>query len=43
MSKSNVKTLQCKQNIWKGNYKYSIQQGIFNKKWLWQYFLTAVE
>ena len=32
MSKSNVKILQYKQNIWKGNYKYSIKQGIF-KKW----------
>ena len=33
MSKSNIKTLQYKQNIWKGSYKYSIEQGIFNKKW----------
>ena len=31
-SKSNVKILQYKQNIWKGNYKYSIEHGIF-KKW----------
>ena len=29
MSKSNVKILQHKQNIWKGNYKYSIEYGIF--------------
>ena len=28
MSKLNVKTLQCKQNIWEGSYKYSIGQGI---------------
>ena len=26
MSKSNVKILQYKQNIWKGNYKYSMEQ-----------------
>ena len=32
MSKSNIKTLQYKQNIWKGSCKYSIEQGIFNKK-----------
>ena len=32
MSKSNVKTLQYKQNIWDENYKYSRKQGIFNKE-----------
>ena len=32
MSKSNVKTLQYKQNIWNENYKYSRKQGIFNTK-----------
>ena len=32
MSKSNVKTLQYKQNIWEENYKYSRKQGIFNKE-----------
>ena len=31
MSKSNVKILQYKQNIWKRNYKYSIEHGIFKK------------
>ena len=32
MSKWNVKILQYKQNtIWKGNYKYFIEQGIFKK------------
>ena len=31
MSNSNVKILQCKQYIWKGNYKYSIELGIFKK------------
>ena len=31
MSKSNVKILQYKQNIWKGNYKHSIEQGIIKK------------
>ena len=31
MSKSNVKILQHKQYIWKGNYKYSIEQVIFEK------------
>ena len=31
MSKSNVEILQYKQNIWKGNFKYSIEQGIFKK------------
>ena len=31
MSKSNVKILQYKQNIWKGNYKYSTEHGIFKK------------
>ena len=31
MSKLNVKILQCKQNIWKGRYKYSIGQGISKK------------
>ena len=31
MSKSNVNILQYKQNIWKGGYKYSIEQGIFTK------------
>ena len=25
ISKSNVKILQYKQNIWKGNYKFSIE------------------
>ena len=29
MSKSNVKILQRKQNIWKGNYEYSTEHGIF--------------
>ena len=29
MSKSNVKIFQYKQNIQKGNYKYSIEHGIF--------------
>ena len=33
MSKSNVNILQYKQNIWKGSYKYSIEQGIFTKWW----------
>ena len=32
MSKSNVKPLQYKQNIWDENYKYSRKQGIFNKE-----------
>ena len=32
MSKSNVKILQYKQNVWKGNYEYSIEQEVF-KKW----------
>ena len=32
MSNSNVKILQYKQNIWKGNCKYPIEQEIF-KKW----------
>ena len=32
MSKLNIKILQCKQNIWEGSYKYSIEQGI-SKKW----------
>ena len=31
MSKWNVKILQYKQIIWKGNYEYSIEQGIFKK------------
>ena len=31
MSKSNVKILQCKRNVWKINYKYSIEQGIVYK------------
>ena len=31
-STSNVKILQCKQKIWKGNYKYTIEQAVF-KKW----------
>ena len=31
MSKWNVKILQYKQNIWKRNYKYSIEHGIFKK------------
>ena len=31
MSKSNVKILQYKQNIWTGNHKWSIEQGIFKK------------
>ena len=31
MSKLNVKVLQYKQNIWKRNYKYSIEHGIFKK------------
>ena len=31
MSKLNVKTLQYKQNTWKENYKYSIEQRIFKK------------
>ena len=29
MSKLNVKILQYKQIIWRGNYKYSIELGIF--------------
>ena len=29
MSKSNVKIFQYKQNIQKGNYKYSVEHGIF--------------
>ena len=28
ISKSNVKILQYKKNIWKGNYKYSIEHWI---------------
>ena len=32
VKKSNVTILQYKQNIWKGNYKYQVEQGIF-KKW----------
>ena len=32
ISKSNVNILQYKQVIWEGNYKYSIEEGIF-KKW----------
>ena len=31
MSKWNVKILQYKQIIWKGNYEYCIEQGIFKK------------
>ena len=31
-SKLNFRILQCKQNIWKGSYKYSTEQGI-SKKW----------
>ena len=42
MSKWNVKILQYKQLIWKGNCEYSIEQGIF-KKWLEQCFFTAAE
>ena len=32
ISKSNVKILQYKQNIWKENYRYTIKYRIF-KKW----------
>ena len=31
MSKWNVKILQYKGNIWKRNYKYSIEHGVFKK------------
>ena len=31
MPKSNVTILQYKQKIWNGNYKYSVEQGIFKK------------
>ena len=31
ISKSNVKILQYKHNIWERNYKYSIEHGIFKK------------
>ena len=31
MSKSNVKIFQYKQNIQKGNYKYSIEHGMSKK------------
>ena len=37
MSKLNVKILQYKQNIWKGKFKYSIEQVIFKK---WRRLLT---
>ena len=37
MSKSNVKMLQYKQNIWEENNKYSIDQRIFKK---WRRFMT---
>ena len=37
MSKSNVKIFQYKQNFWKGNYEYSIEQGIFTK---WRRLIT---
>ena len=30
--KLNVKILQCKQNIWKGNYKYFIEHVAYFKK-----------
>ena len=30
MSKSNDKKMQYKQNIWKGNYNYPIEQGYLN-------------
>ena len=30
-SKSNIKILQYKQNIWKRNYKYSIEYGTLKK------------
>ena len=37
MSKLNVKILQCKYNIWKGNYKTCIEQCLFKK---WQRWMT---
>ena len=42
MSKSNVKIFQYKQNIRKGNYKYSIEHGIF-KKIIVALFLTVAD
>ena len=37
MSNSNVKMLQYNQYMWKGNYKYSMAQGIFTK---WRRLMT---
>ena len=31
ISKFNVKILQYKQNIWKGNYEYCVEHEIFKK------------
>ena len=42
MSKWNVEILQYKQIIWKGNYEYCIEQGIFKKR-LKQCFFTAAK
>ena len=45
MSKLDVKILRHKQNIWKLNYKYSIELGVFKKndRRTVFFFLTAAK